>query len=420
MRLVVKAAAAVVALVGLAVPVSAGSAEPPVALLEPPVCGGPGSGSSQIQTTDGDNHTYYWRVPQTVPEVGGRPVLIWLHGDGGDGSAIAPKFWKFTDPDGAIVVTPNGTGQTWNHRAADGPGPLDSQFLEKLIDQLAACGSVDADQIFVGGSSRGAYMPYYLLQRSGTRDKIAAVAVNAGLLYCQDGDAQCNAEVSTPGLHSSDARILHLHGTNDRAVAPPPTAAYHQPVDWDVDWRVFSPMKLWAQQHGCWTDQVGGPNNGVLREAYQVGSNTARVFDLTGHGDECDGYQLVLVTKGGHVIQGQEGRIWAFLRDRWLPAPLPTCKGRPSTIVGEPGADTTNGTSGSDVIVGLGGNDTIHGRGGNDTICGGAGADKLYGDGGRDQLDAKDGRKDKRVDCGAGRDPKADRDGKDPRPISCG
>ena len=232
MRLVAKAVAAAVALAGLTVPMPAGSV-PPVELLEPPVCGGPGSGSSQIQTTDGVDHTYFWRVPTTQPEVGARPVLIWLHGDGGNGSAIAPAFRPFTDPDGAIIVTPNGTNQTWNHRADDGETPLDSQFLEKLIDQLAACGSVDEDRIFVGGSSRGAYLPYYLLQRPGTRDKIAAVAVNAGLLYCNDddipgpNDTQCNADASTPGLHSSDARILHLHGTNDRSVAPPPTAAYH-------------------------------------------------------------------------------------------------------------------------------------------------------------------------------------------------
>ncbi len=406
-----------ITLVGLTVPASADSAAPPVALLEPPVCGGAGSGQSQIQTTDGALHTYHWRVPPTVPEIGGRPVLIWLHGDGGDGSAIAPGFREFTDPDGAIIVTPDGTDQTWNHRASDGPGPLDSQFLEKLIDLLAACGPVDEDQIFVGGSSRGGYMPYYLLQRPGTRDQIAGVAVNAGGLYCQDGDI-CNADVSDGILHTADARILHLHGTNDNVVEAP-TAQFRHNGGGD-DWRVFYPLKLWAQQHGCWTDQVGGPNNGVLREAYQVGRNTARVYDLIGHGDECDAYKLLLVTKGGHVIEGQEGRIWAFLRDRWLPAPLPTCQGRTATIVGEPGAETLNGTSGADVIVGLGGDDTIHGRGGSDVICGSAGADKLYGDGGRDKLDAKDGRRDKRIDCGAGRDPKAVRDGKDPGAISCG
>lgn len=418
MRSVAKAAAAATVLVGLTVPASADSAAPPVALLNPPVCGSTGSGDSEIETSDGADHTYYWRVPATDAPASGRPVLIWLHGDGGNGSAMAPKFWPFTDPDGAIVVTPNGTNQTWNHRAADGPGPLDSQFLERLIDLLSNCDSVDPDRIFVGGASRGAYMPYYLLQRAGTRDRIAAVAVNAGLLYCQEGDI-CNADVSTPGLHSSDARIIHLHGTDDQAVAPPPTAAYHDPVDWNVDWRVFNPMKLWAQQNGCWTDEIGGPNNGVLRETYQVSGNLAKVYDLSAHNPICSSYQLILVTKGGHVIDDQEARTWAFLMDRGFGSP-PTCKGLPATMMGQAGPDDLGGTSGADVIVGLGGNDTIHGRGGNDVICGGGGVDRMYGDGGRDKLNAKDGRKDARLDCGAGGDPRADRDRSDPRSISCG
>ena len=191
-------------------------------------------------------------------------------------------------------------------------------------------------------------------------------------------------------LHGADARILHLHGTNDSSVAPSPTARYHNPVDWDVDWRVFNPMKLWAQQHGCWTDQIGGPNNGVLKETYQVDGNPARVYDLTGHGSTCARYQLILVDRGGHVIDGQEGRIWAFLMGRRY-VPPPTCKGQTATVFGTSGPDELEGTGGADVIVGLGGNDTIHGRGGSDLICGGTGADRMYGDAGGDKLAAKDG-----------------------------
>ena len=420
-----KAVAAAVALVGLVVPTPSGSARP-APLLVPSVCGdGPATGDSLIPTSDGADHKYYWRIPATPEPDFGRPVLIWLHGDGGDGSSRVPGFWPFTDPDGAIIVTPNGTDKTWNHRADDLEGPLDTQFLQRLIDQLIGCDSVDPDRIFVGGSSRGAFMPYYLLQRESTRDKIAGIAVNAGLLYCNNADipgpddTQCDADESTPGLHSSDARIIHLHGTNDHQVAPPPTARYHKPVDWDVDWRVFFPMKLWAQQNGCWTDQVGGPNNGRLRETYQVDGHTARVYDLSGHGPLCSQYQLILVNRGGHVIDGQEGRIWAFLMDRFYAAP-PTCKGQEATVYGDGDPNELEGTGGADVIAGLGGNDTIHGRGGNDVICGGDGADRMYGDAGRDKLAAKDGRKDLRIDCGSGADPKADRDGNDPRAISCG
>lgn len=420
-----QAAAGLLALGWLSAPASAVSGA--ASATATGLCGSEAAtGRTQLTTSDGQAHSFHWRVPSTPVPPPGRPVLIWLHGDGGDGSAMAPGFWPATDPDGAIIVTPNGTDRTWNHRAADGPGSLDSQFLSLVIDRLRGCDSVDPDRIFVGGTSRGAFMPYYLLQRSSTRDKIAAVAVNAGLLYCQGGDGQCEADSSDPVLHGADARVIHLHGTDDQAVAPPPTAAYHDPVDWDVDWRVFNPMRLWAEQNGCFDQTTGGANNGVLRETYRVSGDRARVYDLSGHGGRCDGYQLILVQDGGHVIRGQEARIWAFLMDRPV---APTCGGAPATVVGSAGADVLDGTPGPDVIVGLGGADTLRGLGGSDRICGGgggdrlvggSGADRLWGQAGRDRLAARDRTADRRIDCGGGRDPRAERDRVDPRPISCG
>ncbi|RHW25340.1 hypothetical protein D0Z08_20525 [Nocardioides immobilis] len=421
MRAAARASAIVALLVGLAAPVGSESAAPPDAARGGGICG---SAAATGQTSvsglgDGRTHRYYWRVPATGAPTSGRPVLIWLHGDGGDGSGMVPGFWPHTDPDGAIVVTPDGTGQTWNHRVGDVPGtPYDSKFLSKVIDDVLACASVDRGRIFVGGTSRGAFMPYYLLQRSSTRDRIAAVAVNAGLLYCEDDDASCEAETSTPTRHSAAARILHLHGTNDTAVGPAPTARFHRPVDWSVDWRVFYPMKLWAQQNGCFDDAIGGANNGVLRETYPVAGRRARVYDLSGHGRTCRDYQLVLVDRGGHVIDDQEARIWAFLMDR--PFVLARCEGAAATVIGTAGSDELVGTGGPDVIAGRGGNDTIRGAGGNDHICGGGGADRMLGGSGRDRLAAQDGTADRRIDCGAGPDPRAARDRVDPRPISCG
>ena len=70
-----------------------------------------------------------------------------------------------------------------------------------------------------------------------------------------------------------------------------------------------------------------------------------------------------------------------------VPLPVPTCMGKPATIVGTNGPDVLTGTSGNDVIVGLGGKDQINGGGGNDLICGGDGNDVLRGAGGNDRID---------------------------------
>ena len=276
-------------------------------------------GSSTLNTTDGQTHTWYYRVPQTPAPGQGRPVLIWLHGDGGSGNGYASGFYPYTDAAAAILVTPSGIDATWTHAAGDLPGqPQDSQFLSDLIDTLIAGGvageAIDADRIYLGGESRGAYMPYFLLQRPSTKNRFAAVAVNAGLLYCQAGDADCNVDDSSPAFHSATTPILHLHGTNDTAVSPPPTATFHDPIDWNVDWRVFFPMKLWAQQNGCFTgDDPGGIDDGVLEETYPANGHTANRYDLTGHGAGCSKYQLILVGDGGHVIANQYSRIWSFL-----------------------------------------------------------------------------------------------------------
>jgi len=277
------------------------------------------SDSASIATDDGQVHTWHYRIPAAAPPADGHPVLIWLHGDGGSGSGYGAGFHPHMDAASAILVTPSGTDHTWTHAASDLPGlPQDAQFLSRLIDGLIADGvagaPVNSDRIYLGGESRGAYMPYFLLQRPSTRDRFAAVAVNAGLLYCQAGDADCSVDGSSPAFHASATPILHLHGSNDAAVSPPPLATFHDPIDWNFDWRVFFPMKLWAGQNGCFTgNNPGGVDDGVLRETYVANGHPASVHDLTGHGAQCDRYQLILVENGGHVIGNQHERIWSFL-----------------------------------------------------------------------------------------------------------
>jgi poly(3-hydroxybutyrate) depolymerase len=344
----------VIMLAGATAVASASSAE-----AAPAVCGnGPLSGSSTLVTSDHQTHKYYFRIPSTAAPAGGRPVLIWMHGDGGTGAPpFGSEFWQYTDPDGAILLTPNGTDLTWTHAASDLSGqPQDSQFISLILDelQLATCAGVDKNHIYLGGASRGAFMPYFLLQRPSTRNRIAAVAVNAGLLYCQTGDTACQAESSDPVLHGAHVPILHLHGTDDTLVEPPPTATYAGNPNWDVDWRVFTPMKLWAQQSGCfdYTSYASGPNNGVLRETYSVNGHTARVYDLSGHGADCSKYQLILVDNGGHVIPNQEERIWNFLQGNHPPQSIPASAAGAFTPVSPARLlDTRNGTGTSGAIA---------------------------------------------------------------------
>lgn len=72
-------------------------------------------------------------------------------------------------------------------------------------------------------------------------------------------------------------------------------------------------------------------------------------------------------------------------------------------IAGTAGADTINGRSGNDKIVGKGGKDTLNGGGGVDRVVGGKGIDRMTGGPGKDVINAADGRRDKKINGGPGK-----------------
>jgi Ca2+-binding RTX toxin-like protein len=60
-------------------------------------------------------------------------------------------------------------------------------------------------------------------------------------------------------------------------------------------------------------------------------------------------------------------------------ADLPTCFGKPATLVGTGGDDVIVGSAQVDVIVARAGSDVVRSRGGADLVCGGRGDDWLFG-----------------------------------------
>jgi len=72
-------------------------------------------------------------------------------------------------------------------------------------------------------------------------------------------------------------------------------------------------------------------------------------------------------------------------------------------ISGTAGADKINGRSGNDRIAGKGGRDTLNGGGGGDRVVGGKGVDRMTGGPGKDLINAADGRRDKKINGGPGR-----------------
>ena len=95
---------------------------------------------------------------------------------------------------------------------------------------------------------------------------------------------------------------------------------------------------------------------------------------------------------------------------------------KPLSLDSTLGKDKLTGGSGPDLITGWGtGKKILNGMAGDDEVDGGPGPnDVLLGGEGVDKLRAKDGKADKKIDCGGGKDKSAAHDArKDPKPKSC-
>jgi Ca2+-binding RTX toxin-like protein len=86
---------------------------------------------------------------------------------------------------------------------------------------------------------------------------------------------------------------------------------------------------------------------------------------------------------------------------------------------GNKGADVLVGASASDQLRGGRGEDRLRGRAGPDRLNGDKGRDRLLGGPGGDLLHARDGDRDRRIDCGRGADRAAIDRRLDPPPVSC-
>ena len=89
-------------------------------------------------------------------------------------------------------------------------------------------------------------------------------------------------------------------------------------------------------------------------------------------------------------------------------------------LTGGAGGDLVKGADGPDNLSGEAGGDRLLGGPKKDRLTGGPGSDFMKGEGQKDLIFARDGTRDRRIDCGpGGRKEAAQRDRNDPQAISC-
>ncbi len=312
-----------------------------------------GNGVQQV------GRTSKYKVSGLSAPAAGRPLVIYLHGDGGNNINVPSAYSEWSDHQAAVIVAPQGLGgtATWNFRM-DGRNPNstldvkpplgidDVAFIKEIITRgtnamipLFGAGNViDPTKVFVVGESRGAGMAYVLYAHPDTKNLITAIAPISGTFFCstlrpgrgipsptnpvpvyvlsQDSDEVCGEDGTfgyfTPKsnlyVRTNPPRIFDVHATDDF----PSTAA---PALDDEFGNLILMTKQWAKTSNNCLEPLPSANpvfanatiNGKTVSAYRqrnTGNTAACAADVT----------FFIVQGGGHVPGGYAERVvkWFF------------------------------------------------------------------------------------------------------------
>lgn len=253
---------------------------------------GPARGATTPQSIEhgGLTRTYLVHLPAGYDGKTALPLVLVLHGGGGDGAGTArlTGFSDVADREGFIVAYPDGVDRNWRdgREVVGQPEVDDVGFLSALVEHLGRTYAVDPRRIYATGISNGALMSYTLACERAAL--FAAVGPVAGSMPEPLGP-RCRP--------ARPISIVQIHGTEDRF------------VPWDGGFviggrrgRVLSvpdTIALWAGLDGCPT----APR--TVQEPDRDRGDGTRVR-RTGWGPCRDGTEVALYTVegGGHTWPG--------------------------------------------------------------------------------------------------------------------
>jgi polyhydroxybutyrate depolymerase len=179
------------------------------------------SGSDQKGSIIHDNleRTFHVRIPSLYDKAVKMPLVIALHGRGGNGESMVlvtrKGFDKLAERDGFIVAYPDGIELNWNDGRMDEESNDrahrenidDVGFISALIDYMIKEYNTDPNRVYVTGISNGAIMSYRLACELAY--KITAIAPVDGNI-----PLQLSHECSPSGPVS----VLAINNVNDPLV----------------------------------------------------------------------------------------------------------------------------------------------------------------------------------------------------------
>ena len=219
-----------------------------VSLATPAAARTPEAGRNTVEF-DNQQRVYHLHLPPAYDGETPLPLVLVLHGGGGNGPRIARQtdFEAKADAEGFVVVFPTGqeaadSGHYWT--AGDVTNdPVkaaligdDVAFLSALIDQLTDDLAIDEQRIYVTGFSNGAAMTHKLA--CALSDRIAAAAAVASAL-----SAECDPV--------SPVAVLQMNGSEDPHFQEGGTIEVDgQQID---HWYA---IEVWSEYNGCPVEPV--------------------------------------------------------------------------------------------------------------------------------------------------------------------
>lgn len=245
-------------------------------------------------TVDDLERSFTVHVPETLLD--SAPLVIALHGRGGDGSSMErlTRFSDVADQEGFIAAYPDGLNQEWNF-VLDIPGYPnthdDSVFLAALVDQVAEDYALDLTRVYVAGFSNGGFMAQRLAcehpEQYAAFASVGAAGFGGMPLVCQD-----HGSVPAP--------MLLMHGTHDLVVPFDGENVRRGDRMITLLYPVSNTVGYWSEFNGCQPEGVVTdipPTDGPEGTAVRV---------LTIECPEETEVLLYAVLGGGHNWPGQD------------------------------------------------------------------------------------------------------------------
>jgi polyhydroxybutyrate depolymerase len=248
--------------------------------------------SAQTLTVDGLERSYILHVPRGLNPDQPIPLLIAMHGGGGNARQMQryTGFNRVANREGFVVVYPQGIEDRWNDGRVfeESPQTDDVEFIEVLIDHLIKTRNIDPQRVYATGISNGGFMSYRL--GCELSDRIAGIApVTANLsidlaMFCEPA-------------HS--LKVLIINGTDDPLV-PYEGGEVRVPLVGNPRGEIHSTdesVRFWAAHNSCTADPLVDSQPDVnLRD-----ESTVEIITYT----DCDApVQLLSVIGGGHTWPG--------------------------------------------------------------------------------------------------------------------